>query len=111
MLPSPPLPARAGDLYERIAKLPIVSPHGHCDPYWWATDRAFPNPAALLIKPDHYVFRMLYSRGVSLGSLGIGPGNEGRDPREVFRLFAQYWDVFLGTPGGGPQTYPRTNRA
>jgi glucuronate isomerase len=92
------LPLRAGDLYERIAGLPIVSPHGHCDPSWWATDAAFPNPAALLIVPDHYVFRMMYSRGVDLASLGIGPGSESRDPRDVFRCFAQYWDAFLGTP-------------
>ena len=94
----PSLSALAGDLFEGIAKLPIVSPHGHCDPSWWAKDAAFPDPAALLVQPDHYVFRMLYSRGVSLGSLGIGPGNEGRDPREVFRLLAQFWDAFLGTP-------------
>jgi glucuronate isomerase len=92
------LPLRASSLYERVAQLPIVSPHGHCDPSWWATDDAFPNPTALLIQPDHYVFRMLYSRGVPLVSLGIGPGGEVRDPRDVFRLFAQHWDAFFGTP-------------
>ena len=31
----------------------------------------FPDPATLLIVPDHYVFRMLYSQGVPLEALGI----------------------------------------
>jgi glucuronate isomerase len=96
--PGPSLPGAAHAIYERIADLPIVSPHGHCDPSWWAADAPFPNPAALLIQPDHYVFRMLYSQGVALADLGIGPGGKGRDPREVFRLLARHWDAFLGTP-------------
>ncbi|WP_071673222.1 glucuronate isomerase [Nioella nitratireducens] len=91
----------AQDLYETIAELPIVSPHGHCDPRWWAEDSAFPDPAELLIIPDHYVFRMLYSQGVSLRDLGIGVAREDRDPRGIFRLFAQHWDRFLGTPSRG----------
>lgn len=92
------LPSAAMSLYEAIRDLPIVSPHGHCDPAWWADDARFPDPAALLIQPDHYVFRMLYSQGVPLGDLGIGPQGRGRDPRDVFRLFAHHWDLFLGTP-------------
>lgn len=98
---SPPgatLPGAAMPIYEAIRDLAIVSPHGHCDPGWWAHDRAFPNPAALLIQPDHYVFRMLYSQGVPLADLGIGPDGKGRDPREVFHLFARHWPLFLGTP-------------
>lgn len=98
MIPGPTLRPAAQALYDRVADLPIVSPHGHCDPRWWSGDEAFPDPAALLIQPDHYVFRMLYSQGVSLADLGIGPGGQGRDPRDVFRLFAQHWDAFLGTP-------------
>ena len=92
------LPGAARAIYDGITDLPIVSPHGHCDPSWWAEDAPFPNPAALLIQPDHYVFRMLYSQGVPLADLGIGPGGEDRDPRAVFRLFTQHWDAFLGTP-------------
>ncbi|MEX0969396.1 MAG: glucuronate isomerase [Paracoccaceae bacterium] len=95
----PTLPPKAEALYETVAGLPIVSPHGHCDPGWWASDAAFPNPAALLITPDHYVFRMLYAQGVPLEKLGIGPKGAACDPREVFRIFAQHWDAFLGTPG------------
>ncbi|MCG3267374.1 glucuronate isomerase [Yoonia sp. I 8.24] len=92
------LPPVAMSIYEGIRDLPIVSPHGHCDPAWWADDARFPDPAALLIQPDHYVFRMLYSQGVSLGDLGIGPDGRGRDSRDVFGLFMQHWDLFLGTP-------------
>lgn len=92
----PTLPGLAHSLYEGIARLPIVSPHGHCDPRWWAEDAAFPDPAALLITPDHYVFRMFYSRGVALEDLGIRQTD--RDPRAIFRLFAQHWHLFVGTP-------------
>jgi glucuronate isomerase len=88
-------------LYAEIADLPIVSPHGHTDPRWYAEDAAFPDPSTLLIKPDHYVFRMLYSQGVRLESLGIarrdGAAVE-EDPRAVWRIFAQHWHLFRGTP-------------
>ena len=87
-------------LYAVVKDLPIISPHGHTDPRWFAEDGAFPNPAALLIQPDHYVFRMLYSQGVSLESLGI-PQEDGKqqaDPREVWRIFAKHYYLFRGTP-------------
>ncbi len=87
-------------LYETVRDLPIISPHGHTDPRWFAENEAFPNPAALLIQPDHYIFRMLYSQGVSLESLGIPQvdGKEQADPREVWRIFAQNYYLFRGTP-------------
>lgn len=85
-------------IYDTVRDLPIVSPHGHCDPGWFADDAAFPDPASLLIVPDHYVFRMLYSRGVSLTDLGIGVPPEARDGRAIFRLFARHYHLFLGTP-------------
>ena len=87
-------------LYERVRNLPIISPHGHTDPRWFAENGAFPNPAALLIQPDHYIFRMLYSQGVSLESLGIpqNDGGESADPREVWRIFAKHYYLFRGTP-------------
>ena len=87
-------------LYEMVRHLPIISPHGHTDPRWFAENGAFPNPAALLIQPDHYIFRMLYSQGVSLESLGIpqNDGGESADPREVWRIFAKHYYLFRGTP-------------
>ncbi len=101
MSPAPRLPtlgARAAALHAQVRDLPIVSPHGHCDPAWWAGDTAFPDPAALLVTPDHYLFRMLHSQGVPLGDLGIGQPEGARDSRAIFRILAQHWDAFLGTP-------------
>ena len=86
----------AAELHASMAGLGIVSPHGHTDPAWFARDAAFANPAELLIQPDHYVFRMLYSRGVALEALGLG--GAAADPRDVFRILAEHWHTFLGTP-------------
>jgi glucuronate isomerase len=86
----------ARQLYGAVAKLPIISPHGHTDPEWWATNAPFGNAAELLLHPDHYVFRMLYSQGVGLEALGIG--NPQADPRESWRLFAARYHLFRGTP-------------
>lgn len=83
-------------LYAEVAGLPIISPHGHTDPEWWATDAHFGNAAELLLHPDHYVFRMLYSQGVSLEALGIG--NAKADSRESWRIFAERYYLFRGTP-------------
>ena len=85
-------------LYESITKLPIVSPHGHTQADWFADNQAFPDPARLLIVPDHYIFRMLYSRGeFDMDELGIGPA-ELRDARELWRTFARNYYLFRGTP-------------
>ena len=88
-------------LYESVRDLPIVSPHGHTDAAWFALDRPFPNPAELLIIPDHYVFRMLYSQGVPLEDLGISRADGGaieQDPRAIWRRFADHYNLFRGTP-------------
>ena len=87
-------------LYETVRDLPILSPHGHTDPRWFARNEAFPNPAALLIQPDHYIFRMLYSQGIPLESLGVSSlqGPVDVDPREVWRIFAKNYFLFRGTP-------------
>ncbi|MDP9051666.1 MAG: glucuronate isomerase [Acidobacteriota bacterium] len=92
--------AVAAKLYDTVRDLPIISPHGHTDPRWFAENKPFPNPAALFIQPDHYIFRMLYSQGVSLESLGIPQvdGKESADPREVWRIFAKNYYLFRGTP-------------
>ncbi len=93
--------ALARRLYESVAGLPIVSPHGHTDPRWYADDAPFANATALLITPDHYVFRMLYSQGVRLEELDI-PRRDGSvsgiDPRAAWRLFARNYRLFRGTP-------------
>jgi glucuronate isomerase len=92
--------AVAVKLYETVRNLPIISPHGHTDPRWFAENKPFPNPAALFIQPDHYIFRMLYSQGIPLESLGIPQedGKQSADPREVWRIFARNYYLYRGTP-------------
>lgn len=91
----------ARDLYAAVKDLPIVSPHGHTDPRWYALNEAFPDPAQLLIVPDHYIFRMLFSQGVRLEELGV-PTLDGSpvetDGRTIWRCFAEHYYLFRGTP-------------
>ena len=94
--------AIAQRLYSTVAKLPIISPHGHTQASWFAENQPFPDPTSLFIIPDHYVYRMLYSQGgVSLEQLGIGTGTLQRpveDPRAIWRYFAEHYFLFRGTP-------------
>jgi glucuronate isomerase len=93
----------AREIYNSIKDLPIISPHGHVDPKLFAENKAFPNPTELILIPDHYLFRMLYSQGISLESLGI-PTTDGteveKDPRKIWQLFADNYYLFNGTPSG-----------
>jgi glucuronate isomerase len=90
-------------LYEETRGLPLICPHGHVDPALLATDAPFPEPTALLIIPDHYIFRMLYSRGVAMEQMGV-PTRDGSpvetDPRKIWQTFADHWYLFRGTPTG-----------
>jgi glucuronate isomerase len=90
----------ARELYASVKGLPIVSPHGHCDPAWFATNETWANASELLLVPDHYLFRMLYSQGVRLEDLGIASlgANPDADPREAWRIFAARYHLFRGTP-------------
>lgn len=102
--PDPAQRRVARELYGTVASLPIVSPHGHVDPRLFVDERAtFGTPADLLIIPDHYVFRMLYSQGISLESLGVprldgGPVEQ--DHRRIWQIFADSFYLFRGTPSG-----------
>ncbi len=74
--------AVARRLYDSVATLPIISPHGHTDPRWYAENQPFPDPATLFVVPDHYVFRMLYAQGVRLEDLGV-PTRDGTPSRPI----------------------------
>ncbi|MEO8882970.1 MAG: glucuronate isomerase, partial [Devosia sp.] len=93
--------AIARELYAGVANLPILSPHGHTEPRWYAENEAFSDPVSLFVRPDHYIFRMLYSQGISLEDLGV-PDKHGivhnTDNRAIWRLFAKNWHLFRGTP-------------
>lgn len=101
--PNPAVRKIARNLYESVKDLPIISPHGHVDPQLFVENKPFPDPAELFIVPDHYIFRMLYSQGISLDSLGV-PHRDGsrveRDPKKIWRLFAENFHLFRGTPSG-----------
>ena len=84
-------------IYKSVRGLPIVSPHGHTQAAWFAQNQPFPNPAKLFVQPDHYIYRMLYSQGLSLEDLEIG-APEIKNPRKVWRTFAERYYLFRGTP-------------
>jgi len=88
-------------LYDGTRDLPIISPHGHVDPGWFANDTPFSDAAELFIIPDHYVLRMLVSQGMTLDQLGV-PRADGTvaepDRRAIWRRFAANYHLFRGTP-------------
>ena len=91
----------ARDLHKSIFELPIISPHGHCNPSWFSKNQRFPDPAQLFVVPDHYIFRMLISQGVSLNELGIQAfdnSNFEDDPRKIWKKFSENYYLFRGTP-------------
>lgn len=90
-------------LYDHTASLPIVSPHGHCDPWSFAENQPLGEPAAVLVTADHYLLRMLYSQGVPLEQLGLrtNPKQPAVADREIWRTFAEHYPLFRGTPSKG----------
>lgn len=92
--------AVARRLYQEIKHLPIISPHGHTDPEWFAQNAAFDDAVDLLLSPDHYLYRMLFSQGIDLKDLGVPDRScaSSADRREAWRLFAKHFYLFRGTP-------------
>ena len=94
----------AMDLYLSVKDLPLICPHGHVDPHLFADpDYQFGSPVDLLIIPDHYVFRMLYSQGISLDELGIptlAGARRKRDHRRIWQTVCDHWFLFRATPTG-----------
>ena len=93
----------ARKLYATTRDLPLICPHGHTDPAWFAEDELFPDPVELLLLPDHYLLRMLYSQGVALEDIGLEPRRAGgarpeTNRRTAWRRFAERYYLFRGTP-------------
>lgn len=103
LLPADPqLRRTALDLYEQVVGVPLISPHGHVEAAMLARDEPYPDPVALLVRPDHYVLRLIHAQGVPLSDLGVAPAAGGGEvaaaaPREVWRQLCRYWPVFRGT--------------
>jgi glucuronate isomerase len=101
--PNPTTRRIAKLLYNSVRHLPIVSPHGHVDPNIFVENKPFPNPTELFLIPDHYIYRMLYSRGIPMESLGIPPlvgAPTETDARKIWKLFGDHYYLFRGTPTG-----------
>ncbi len=107
--PDPAQRQIARELHAQIADLPLVCPHGHVDPRLFADpDFRFGSPTESLIIPDHYVFRMLYSQGIPLESLGISKADGTpveTDNRKIWQTFADHFFLFRGTPTGSWLTH------
>jgi glucuronate isomerase len=101
--PDPAIRRVAREIYQETSQLPLVCPHGHVEARLLAANDPFPEPTALILQPDHYILRMLYSRGVGLEQLGV-PTRDGspveRDPRRIWFTFARHYYLFRGTPTG-----------
>ncbi len=102
--PNPTQQAVARELYDTVADLPLICPHGHVNPQLFAEEEAsFGTPTDLLIIPDHYVFRMLYSQGIPLEDVGV-PRQDGgaveSNHRKIWQIFAENFHLFRGTPSG-----------
>jgi len=101
--PNPLVRDIAYSLYQEVKQLPLYCPHGHVEPSLFSDNLPFKNPSTLFIKPDHYVFRLLYSQGISLERLGISSTNGLRieeDDKKIWKLFAEHFYLFAGTPTG-----------
>jgi glucuronate isomerase len=101
--PDPVIRKYARELYKGVKDLPIISPHGHTDPAWFSENKPFPDPTGLILIPDHYIFRMLYSQGIPMESVGV-PTADGTtvepDHRKIWQLFSDHFYLFAGTPTG-----------
>jgi glucuronate isomerase len=93
----------AREIYISVKDMPIISPHGHVDPSIFAENKPFPNPTELIFIPDHYLFRMIYSMGIPMESLGIPTVDDSEvesDPKKIWQIFADHYYLFQGTPSG-----------
>jgi glucuronate isomerase len=102
--PEPAQRDLARALYDTVKALPLICPHGHVNPRLLADpDFDWGTPVDLLIIPDHYIFRMLYSQGITLEALGI-PRKDGQpvenDHRKIWQTVCDHWYLFRGTPTG-----------
>ena len=106
--PDPVVRSIAREIYGRTRDLPIISPHGHVDPRLLADDTPFPEPTSLILTPDHYLLRMLYSQGIPYDRLGIRPRDGGpyeQDPRKIWQIFGENYRLFRGTPSDAWLSY------
>lgn len=102
--PDPATCSVARDLFQSVAHLPLVSPHGHVDPSLFLDPNAsLWTPPELFLFPDHYLTRLLHASGIPLDELGIQRRDgtvKVKDHRRIWQLFAERFPLFRGTPSG-----------
>lgn len=99
--PEPAVRETALELFAQTKSLGLICPHGHIAPSLLAEPGArFLHPTDLLIRFDHYIFRLLYSQGIALESLGVGVAEGEYDPIKAWEVFCQNFHLFDGTPTG-----------
>lgn len=92
-------------LYELVAELPIISPHGHVNPELLLENKPFESPADLFIYFNHYVTRLMHADGTPLEHL-LAPkpeltANEKQQHAiRAWEIFASKWHLFAGTSSG-----------
>ena len=100
--PQPETRDVARRLYAATKDFPIISPHSHVPPQWLTENEAFPDPANLLLQPDHYVLRMLHANGASMSDFGRGPDGpiqlDEAGARNAWRILCENYHLFRGTP-------------
>lgn len=89
-------------LYETVVDLPIVAPHGHVHPRLFVDENyQFGSPVELLIIPDHYILRMMYSQGIPMEAMGIPRQDNAeveQDHRKIWQIICDNWYLMRGTP-------------
>ncbi len=100
--PDPAQRKIAQELFQTVKDMPLICPHGHVDQRLFADPNyQFGSPVELFIIPDHYIFRMMYSQGIPLESLGI-PRKDGgateQDHRKIWQTICDHWHLMRATP-------------
>lgn len=94
--------ALARELHASVQDAPLICPHGHTDPRWFAENAAFSDANSLFVTSDPYVLRLLHGHGVALERLGVPRKDDHSvavaDAREGWACFAAHFHLFLGTP-------------
>ena len=99
--PEPSVRNVALELFSGAQNLGLICPHGHIAPGLLGdADTKFANPTDLLLRHDHYIFRLLYSQGIKLEDLGVGAREGEYDPINAWQVFCQHFHLFDGTPTG-----------
>ncbi len=87
----------AKEIYESVSEMPIISPHGHVDPVLLLDDRPLGEPTSALIRPDHYITRLMHTHGFDYDGLNFGKELDLNQGEAIFLDFARFLPMMAGT--------------